>query len=282
MTDEKRENARKLQRAEDSPNFADDPAVRDMLVRLDQLERQTDPQHPDSESDKDASANKALRIVSELGAYVAGWAIDHKIGLAIEGRGNIPDLAIQARRPAYTELREQVNSHRHEAAGRSPGLTRQVQRKALSNILNAMASPFCESIFDPLAEALEALEYGETLPLLEPARDGRKRKFRELKLQLLALCFVEYQRTLGRRVDQLESDVKDAFCVSESTVRGWKRQLKTQLDPFNVDNALLRAEHCGKVDRADGGARFEQTLGLKALKKWGSQYKAIQRFNDQK
>jgi hypothetical protein len=93
MLHQRRRYARRFQRDDNSLNFSDDPVVRDMLLRLDQLERQTDHRHPDSENDKDASANKALRIVSELGAYVAGWAMDHKIGLAIDGLGNIPDLA---------------------------------------------------------------------------------------------------------------------------------------------------------------------------------------------
>jgi hypothetical protein len=264
MTEERREYVRRLQRAEHSPNFADDPVVRDMLLRLDQLERHTDPHHPDSEHNKDASANKALRIASDLIAYLSGWAIDHKIGLAIEGFGNIPGLATQTRTPAYNKLRESVNNHRHEAAGQSRDLTSGVQRKALSNLFNAMASPR-QSLCDPLAEALQALEYGETLPILEPAKEGRKRKFRELKLQLWALCFIEYEQALGVLKNQLQSKVKEAFGVSESTVRGWERQLPTQLDPFSVDHALSRAKHCGEVDRANGSMHFERTWGLTAL-----------------
>jgi hypothetical protein len=84
--------ARRAERDDSSASFSDDPVVRDMLVQLDQLERQTNPRHPDSENDKDALANKALRIISDLTLYVAGWAMDHKIGLAAEGLGNIPDL----------------------------------------------------------------------------------------------------------------------------------------------------------------------------------------------
>jgi hypothetical protein len=184
MTKEKHEYARRLQRTEHSPNFADDSVVRDMLLRLDQLERQTDPQHPDSKYDKDASANKALRIVSELCVYVSGWAMDHKIGLAIEGFGNIPDLATQTRTAAYKELRKSVNSHRHEAAGQSRDLASGVQRKALSNLFNAIASSPRGSLCDPLAEALQALEYGETFPIFDAIKGGRKRQFRELRLQL--------------------------------------------------------------------------------------------------
>jgi hypothetical protein len=284
MTEQTREYARRFKRDEDRPNFSDDPLVRDMLLRLDKLERQTDHQHQDSENDKDALANKALRIASELGAYVSGWAVDHKIGLAIEGLGNIPDLGIQTRTPAYNQLRASVNSHRHEAAGRgrSTDLASRVQRRALSSLFNAMTSGVRESLYDPLAEALEALEYGETLPILEPVKDGRKRKFRELKLQLRALCYIEYMQVLAAPKNQLQSKVKEAFGVSESTVRGWERQLPTQLDPFHVENALSRAKRCGEADRANGSMHFERIWGLTALSEWGVEYKAIQGFNQTK
>jgi hypothetical protein len=282
MTEEKREYARRLRRAEHSPNFSDDPVVREMLLRLDQLERQTDPQHPDSEYDKDASANKALRIAAELGAYVSGWALDHKIGLAIEGLGNIPDLAIQTRTPAYNKLRKSVNSHRHETAGQSTDLPTGVQRKALSNLFNTMASGFHTSLCDPLAEALEALEYGETLPIFEPVKSGRKKQFRELKLQLRALCFIEYKQVLGNPKNQLQADVEKAFGVSVPTVRGWERQLPTQLDPFHVANALSRAKRCGEADRANGSMRFDRIWGKTALSEWGAEYKVIQGFNKPK
>jgi hypothetical protein len=278
MTEDKRENARRLQRAEDSPNFADDPVVRDMLQRLDRLERQTDPQRRDSEHDKDASANKVLRIISDLGAYVAGWAIDHKIGLAIEGLGNIPDLSAQTRTPAYSQRRESVNNHRHEAAGQSRDLAAEVQRKALSNLFNAMAAGPRGSLCDPLAEALLALEYGETLPIFDAVKSGRKRQFRELILQLYALCFIEYKEVLGGKKYEFQSEVEEAFGVSRSTVRGWERLLPEQLDPFYVANALSRARRCGEADRDSSTVRFDRFWGKAALSTWGAEYKAVQRL----
>jgi hypothetical protein len=282
MTEDGREHARRLQRAEHSPNFADDPVVRDMLQRLDLLERHTDPRHPDSEHDKDASANKALRIVSDLSAYVSGWAIDHKIGLAIEGFGNIPDVATQTRTPAYDGLRESVNSHRHEAAGQSRDLASSVQRKALSNLFNAIAASPRVSLCDPLAEALLALEYGETLPIFDAVKSGRKRQFRELILQLYALCFIEYKEVLGGKKYELQSEVEEAFGVSHSTVRGWERLLPEQLDPFYVANALSRARRCGEADRDNSSESFDRFWGKAALSKWGAEYKAVQRLRKNK
>ena len=282
MTEERREYARRLQRAEHSPNFADDPVVRDMLQRLDQLERHTDPRYPDNEHNKDASANKALRIASDLIVYVSGWAIDHKIGLAIEGFGNIPDLSAQTRTPAYNELRESVNSHRHEAAGQSRDLASGVQRKALSNIFNAMAASPRVSLCDPLAEALLALEYGEPLPIFDAVKSGRKRQFRELILQLYALCFIEYKEVLGAKKYELQSEVEQAFGVSRSTVRGWERLLPKQLDPFYVANALSRARRCGEADRDSSSVSFDRFWGKAALSAWGTEYKAVQGFTKPK
>jgi hypothetical protein len=279
MTEERREYTRRLKRAEDGPNFADDPAVRDMLLRLDQFERHTDPHQADSEHDKDNSANKALRIVFDLIAYVAGWAMDHKTGLAIEGIGNIPDLAPQNRTPNYDELRKSVNSHRHEAAGQSRDLEGGVQRKALCNIFNAMAASPRERLLDPLAEALLGLEYGETRPILEPVKSGLKKGFRELTLQLFALCFIEYQRGLGGRKYELESEVEKAFGVSRSTVRGWGHWLPKQLDPFYVARALSRARRLGK---ADCDKSLDQAFGKAALSKWGAEYKDVQGFTKPK
>jgi transposase-like protein len=278
MTTEKHEYTRRLQRSEHSPNFADDKDVRDMLLQLDQLERQTDPQHPDGEYDKDASANKALRIVSDLCDYVSGWAMDHKIGLAIEGIGNIPDLPARMRTPDYDELRKSASSHRHEAAGQSRDLTSGVQRKALSNIFNAIAASRRETLFDPLAEALQALEFGERLPLFQAPKDGRKRQFRELRLQLYALCFIEYKDALGSPKNELQSEVAETFGVSFHTVRGWDRQLRTQLDPFYLANALSRARICGEADRENDSTSFDRFWGRAALSEWGAQFKSVQRL----
>jgi hypothetical protein len=176
-----------------------------------------------------------------------------------------------------------VNSHRHETAGQSTDLPISVQRKALSNLFNAMAIGFHKSLLAPIAEALEALEYGETLPIFEPVKGGRKKQFRELKLQLRALCFIEYKQVLGTlKKYHLQANVEEAFGVSVSTVRGWERQLPTQLDPFHVENALSRAKRCGEADRANGSMHFERIWGSTALSEWGVEYKAIQGFNQTK
>jgi hypothetical protein len=283
LSEETRDHQRRLLRDEGCPNFADDPIVRQMLSRLDELERLTDPRRPDSEHDKDASASKALGIASELAAYVSGWAVDHKVGLAIEGLGNIPDLMTTARTPDYNKVRETVNSHRHETAGlRSAELTSRIKRKALSNLIDANINGPHWSLHASLADALEALEYGETLPLLERKKGGRKRKFRELKLQLDALRYVEYQFALvgskhGEK-SKIQEAAAEAFGVDIVTLRGWESRLRSKLDFFTVENALTRALYFGKGARAVADGRFERYFGQSMLQKSGAEYKAIQGF----
>jgi hypothetical protein len=259
-------------------SFADDPHVQDLLARLDGLERSTDPRLPGGEVDKDAVALKALKIASELASYVSGWAMDHKIGLAIEGLGNIPDLAVMDRTPAYDELRETVNGHQHEAAAvRATELAHHVQRRALYNLLAVNIGGLPEILRAPLAESLEALDYGETLPLLKAEKDGKKRQLRELKLQLYALGCIEYLRVLGEAKYKLQLTAADAFGVSDSTVRGWEYRLRTEWDAFRVANVLSRAKRLGMLCRANGDLRFERFFGMSALKHYGSEYKSVQR-----
>jgi hypothetical protein len=192
-------------------------------------------------------------------------------------------LAKQTRTPEYNALRESVNNHRHEVAGQSTDLPDDERRKALSNLFNAMTNPFRQSPWDTLAEALQALEFGETLPILEPVKSGRKKGFRELRLQLYALCFIEYKQALGgSKKYKLQSEVKEAFGVSSDAVRGWHRQLSTQLDPFYVANALSRARRCGEADRDNNSVRFDRFWGKAALSAWGAEYKVVQGFTKPK
>ena len=96
-----------------------------------------------------------------------------------------------------------------------------IKRKALSNLIHANIGGLPESLRESLADALEALEYGETLPLLQRKKEGRKRKFRELQLQLRALRYIEYQFALGgREYGEIQDTAVKAFGVDVVTLRG--------------------------------------------------------------
>src|SRR6516164_2513096 len=66
--------------------------VRLMLERLDELEKKTRPSASsgDVAEGKDLAAREAMTTVAHLVRYAAGWAIDHQVGLAIEGLEFVP------------------------------------------------------------------------------------------------------------------------------------------------------------------------------------------------
>ena len=101
----------------------------------------------------------------------------------------------------YLKKRALVDSHEHERAGaaasRKPISDPIVARRLLINLLYANPGGFDPAIQDAAVEALRSLYYGETLPLLDPERRNKKRGYRELRLQLRALGFVEYRVALG-------------------------------------------------------------------------------------
>ena len=66
---------------------------------------------------KDLASFDALMQAGALTRAVAQWAIDHQIGLALEGLEFVPLVPQKTKRlPQYIEARSNVDSHRHELA----------------------------------------------------------------------------------------------------------------------------------------------------------------------
>ena len=64
-------------------------------------------------------------------------------------------------------------------------------------------------------EALEALNYGETLPILKVVENNRKAKLLELKLQLEAGRIVEYWCAMGMLKNEARKESRlNAYAVS--------------------------------------------------------------------
>jgi hypothetical protein len=271
--------ARRLLRDETSMSFADDPGIRRLLIRLDDLERKTSPDRSESETDKDGAAAEALTIAFELVSILAGWAIDHKVGLAAKGLDNIPTLlSTEARTVEYQALRESIDSHMHETyAASQPKLTGRETRGAIASLLRGVRHYPLLNLSEPLAEALEALDFGETLPLVTSEKNGRKRKFTELRMQAYCLACIEYLQALGRPKYKLQEIAAEAFGVSADTVRGWEYRLRSEWGPYRLLNLLSRAKRCGIAGKANLDGRFEALFGEAALREYGANFKAAQR-----
>ena len=84
------------------------------------LDEQTNPlADPSSECEgKDHAAFRALRRANDLVNSLAGWAIEHQIGLALENKGFVPLHPSKTKNlPDYLAAKIEVDNHRHEAAG---------------------------------------------------------------------------------------------------------------------------------------------------------------------
>jgi|SRR6516165_6603648 len=68
-----------------------DKRVALLIDRLMELERKTDPKNGmQSAKGKDLAAFCALKIAGQLVSALAGWALDHQAGLALEGLEFVP------------------------------------------------------------------------------------------------------------------------------------------------------------------------------------------------
>ena len=90
--------------------------ITSLLNRLAELERRSDPSGgTNSAKGKDLAAFDALETAGELVRTVAGWAIDHQAGLAVEELSFVPLRPSQTKQhPQYRAQRDAVDDHKHE------------------------------------------------------------------------------------------------------------------------------------------------------------------------
>jgi transcriptional regulator with XRE-family HTH domain len=231
--------------------------VRLLLERLDGLEQKTRPSSGDISAErKDLAAFQALKWAGNLVQHVAGWAIDHQIGLAAEGLKFVPLQPSGTKaHPQYLSGRSLVDSHAHERAGavrsQSDDGGPLLARKCLVNILRANPGAMPSWLQRKTIESLEALDYGEVQPMLAPANTGRKRDLTLLRFQLQALALVAYRRKLGLTRGKALEQVADALGVSHHTLLSWETRLRNEFGRLEVDRTINFAENAASwVDDA--------------------------------
>jgi transcriptional regulator with XRE-family HTH domain len=266
--------------------------VRLLLERLDGLEQKTRPSSGDLNAErKDLAAFDALKFAGNLVRYVAGWAIDHQIGLAAEGLKFVPLQPFGTKNhPQYLAERSLVDSHAHEKTG---GVRSHddddggafVARKSLVNLLRANPGAMPSWLRHKTIEGLEALDYGEVQPMFAPISTGRKRDLTLLRYQLQALALVAYRRKLGLKKEKSLEQVADALGISPHTLLSWETRLRNEFGRLQVDRTISFAEnHASWVAAARKKARrgeeaedtevHEAGYDDVALMKLGKKYKA--------
>jgi hypothetical protein len=230
--------------------------VRLLLNRLDELEKKTRPSGGDGTTKyKDLSAFEALESAGRLVEYVAGWAIDHQMGLASEGLKFVPlQPSGTKNHPQYLSALESVDSHSHEKAGalliKDDG-NAETARRAVINLLRANPGAMPSWLQYKVIEGLEALDYGEVQPIFEPLNTGRKRDLTLLRLQLRAVAMIAYRRKLGMTKEKAVAEVAGVLNQSPNTLLSWEARLKSEFGALEVERTISFAQnHASWVEDA--------------------------------
>lgn len=242
---------------------------------------------------KDDLAIDAIAAAAGLVDAIAGWAVNHTTGLGLAGlepARYVPPTLRQE--PDYIARQADLDRHDHEARGTGTAFekaTPEEQRRAARNLLGILSrSHTMGVVLRPIYNALTALEFGETLPILAPAGSGQKREYRDLMAQLSTVGFVAYRQAIGGNKQRARAEVAAAFGVAEDTMRTWEGRLKRHpmIGRFEVERIIWRAKNAASwtVERNRGDtvdsiliAEFDAEFGTAALQRAGADYQAILR-----
>lgn len=254
-----------------------------ILDSLQKLEEQSRPGEHDNSSGKDMAAFKALREAAVLVNQIAGWALDHQRGLAEKGLRFVPRVPSQTKSsPVYLESKAAVDTHEHERVGSLRNeLDTDQTRRFIINILHAM--DFGLGLPNDFVEALEALEFGETLPLVKAKATSKRTGLTAYRAKLSAMAFVEYQYKKGMKKHQSMEDVAHQFASTRDAVKDWPIELRKALGNFEVERTLTAARNSGtqylveQRNIVDGPwlcDYFEEHYGRPAMLRAATRFKA--------
>jgi hypothetical protein len=252
--------------------------VDSLLKRLLDLRNQSDPSTGNAtKAGKDSRAHDALETAGKLVEAVAGWAIHHTIGVA---QDHLSPVTLQPAgtkdNPKYIDLRTRVDDHRHEEIGSRLNSEEQFRdpvrtRRTLIALLKGNSGGWPHALQQLMIEALEALFYGEQLPLLSAAKNNKKVGWRELQCQLQAISCVEYRCAKGLKKYVAIKEVAKAYNVEPDTVRTWEQRLRRELDNLAVSREIAFAKNRAANKTGD------DFYGDDALAAYARRYWAVKR-----
>jgi len=218
---------------------------RELLAKLATLEKTTRPaKGPQTALGKDRKAVEALNLASELVRAVAGWAIDHQMGLASRAQESLVEILPElSNLTIYKIAIAEVDNHQLEIEGaKEEGLTSPILvRQALMNLLQTNPGGFPKKLTRIALSALQALDYNEVHPVLQPNKGRRKIGISDLNMQLSILIWVEHYVGRGFKTHEALHRVAEAFGVAPPTLRSWKLRLRKELGALKLENWLENA-----------------------------------------
>jgi len=222
-----------------------DRQIAEIIAELQALERSV--QSDGSAVAKDTKAKRALLLAGILVDSLAGWAIDHEIGLAVAGALYEPlDLE-----PVATEG---LDDEQFGALGAAYDWSNAaVNRRALANLLAANAGAFPRELALECALGLEALQLDETRVIFERrARRLEDARYRMAMQRLRAVEHAIFYENAGAAPADAEAKVAVAYEIDVDRLRRWRHRLPYLLGTVSVRENLERAAHSGLTARRLG------------------------------
>ena len=255
-----------------------------LIDQLLQLEASTDPRDGvTSATGKDLKAYRALRFAGDLVQKLAGWAIHHQTGLALEGRRFVSRWPTGTlRKSLYLKELAAVDHHRHEVAGAKAARQPQdpvTDRRILANLLQGNPGAFPRNLVLRVGEALHALDLGESRPLFRRSNRRRKVSLEELELQLRAVEFRDYRRARGGTKHSATTEVAAAYGIDPETLLSWEKRLPREFGALAVERRVIFARNAGlsekKADDDDDAGEWEAEYGENALSEAAATYRRL-------
>jgi len=225
-----------------------------LLERLAKLEKETRPSGGDATANsKDLKAFDALQLAGHLVEAVAGWALDHQVGLADEGLEFVPLQPPQTKNHLdYLASRKSVDRHDHEKHGGQLAYQRpnpEKARRLLANLLVANPGGFPLGLKDMTVNALRGLDYGEEHLMFARRKTGRKRDLTTLRIHLRAIGMIAYRRQMGMTKANAINEVAENLGVHFETVKGWEGRLCAQFGALEVGRTMAFARNHAMSER---------------------------------
>lgn len=271
---------------------AEERYVSILMNRLIELREQSDPSGGDASAiGKDLRALQALGYAGRLVKALAGWAIDHQVGLANENLSFVSLGPSQTRElPEYQEARRLFDNHSHELTGRQIAenldpIDAGTARQIAINLLHSNAGAMPLQVAHRLSDALRALDMNDVQPILRTKSLGRKVTFEEQQLQMQAICFWKFRHATGLfNAASAQNAVAEAYGVSPEAIRTWEKRLRIGLGQLKVSREIGFSKNAASYvaaekvrSRAISLLENHEHYGDAKLKETAERYKACRR-----
>ena len=264
--------------------FPGDTEILEIIGKLRGLYRATQPDGGGrTASGKDINARTALGLAAFLFKDLAGWAVDHHVGLALAGVSPAPKPINEEQPDDWHRQRTAgADSHEHEATAAQYEFADPILNRQIAAQLLTVDAPLPSRLAYELVRALQALEVGERLAILDREGRGSGVSYRQDELRRRAMLHLEYRAGLRIRADERIEQISSAYKISKSTVEQWRKEFKDELhDAKQRARNLGRHVYNAKMNSHAGGQHViefgENIYGNAALKRDGAAFYELRR-----